>query len=332
MEGPLSFRMGVWGAEAFCLMAVNLYAMVTGYVCVLGVWRPSRYLRLWMQVAFYTVGFCVLRELLRQSGMMELSPMHWKSWVRAFFPVPFASVYWYFTAYTALFLLIPFINKFICSMSAAGLLRLFVLFFVVFCPAGFLFGDACFSGGYNAVWLVVLYIAGAYIRLHSVRVPVRWLVAGLIVAVCVSAAFAHIRFNYISPFTVLSTLCTFLLFERLEFKNAVAIKCIALLAPLSFGVYLVHVHPCSWAAMHRYMPRLFGESGYSWWLFVVTPIALYLACTLVDACRAWLFKLCHANALADAMERGLLRLWEFALKLLQRWCGAWFESERKPQG
>ncbi len=324
----VGFRLGVWGSEVFCLVAVNLYAMVTGYVCVLGSWKPSRYFRLWMQVAFYTVGYFVLRELLVQGGFLEASPLSWKRYVRAFLPIPFADVYWYFTAYTALFLLIPFLNPWIRGMNASALRVLLFLFFAVFSCSVLIEGDGVYAGGCNSLWLVVLYIAGAYVRLHGVRVPVCFLLAGVVVSIIVATAYAFwresVNISYVLPPTILSSVCMFLFFERLKIQNAVVIKVVAVLSPLTFGVYLAHVHPCTWSAMGRYFPRIFESCAHAWWLYLALPLALYLACSLLDTCRAWLFRLCRANALADAMEHCSLYLWNTALSLLQKRVGSWF--------
>ncbi len=323
-------HIGVQGAESVSLMAVALYAMITGYVCVQGTWKLFRYLRLWMQVAFYTVGFIVLRELLRQSGIFSLDALTIRELLFLFLPIPFASAYWYFTAYTVLFLVMPYVNSLLSRCTRRELAVLIILLYALR-AAAFVFGGD--SPSFN---LLIFYLIGAHIHLYPPAVPRKWLLAGIATGVLLTFVHCELRSfsctSYAFPSNVLAAVSLFILFARMEVKSRLWVGLIGILAPFSFGVYLVHVHPCVWAALNRYMPRLFGAFDYSWWLFVVSPVILYLACTLVDACRAWLFRLCRADALADAMERGLLCLWEHTLKLLQRWFGAWFEGERKPQG
>ncbi len=323
------FRLGVWGSEACCLIAVNLYAMVTGYVCVTGSWKFSRYLRLWMQVAFYTVGGFASYALLRQFVWPELPPVQGSALVSSFLPVPFASAYWYFTSYTALFLLIPFINPVLRTTNAAMLRSLLFLLLGVFCLATMIEGDAAWDGGMNVVWLLALYVVGACFRLHPIAVPCCWLWLGIGAGVGVAVAYADllrhaVNINYLFPPTVLTAFCTFALFEKLELRNKVLLRLIAVLAPLSFGVYLAHCHPCAIGAMFRSLPGVFSSAEYAWWLYLAIPLGIYITCSLLDACRAWLFGLCRANALADAMERAFIRLWNFLLSFLRRWVGDWF--------
>ncbi len=333
--GEPALKCCAWGWFISCMGAVNLYAMVTGYVCITSTWRLARYLRLWMQVAFYTMGFFVLRAIFGSPGTLELAPMTAQDWFRAFLPVPFANVYWYFTAYTALFLLMPIVNPLLRSCRPAAFRWLLFLVFAVFCPSLHLMKDTVFAFGYNAAWLLVLYAAGAYVRLHPPTIPRRWLVAGacagILLAVLYKVLDGQGKLGYTFPPTVLAACCLFLLFEGFDIRNPLFIKIISILAPLSFGVYLVHVHPYPWALLYFYMQRLFGYLGYAWWLFLACPVALYLGCSFVDACRAWLFRLCRASAGADAMERALMRLWHAVSLHLERSIGVWFgvEPERR---
>lgn len=46
--------------KAFCLVSVNCYAMITGYVCYKIIFRMSRLINLWLQVVYYTVLITVI--------------------------------------------------------------------------------------------------------------------------------------------------------------------------------------------------------------------------------------------------------------------------------
>jgi surface polysaccharide O-acyltransferase-like enzyme len=49
-----------WLVEAFCLMAVNVYVLLSGYFGVESHWRIQKAVTLWGQVFFYSI-FCSLQ-------------------------------------------------------------------------------------------------------------------------------------------------------------------------------------------------------------------------------------------------------------------------------
>ena len=119
------------GTESLCIIAVNLYAMITGYVCITSSWRISRYIALWFQVVFYTVGIYALGLFLAHEGWLPKIAL--KTLLSDLCTVPLAGAYWYFNAYTALFLLIPFLNKLLQKLSRADYAKLLVAL-LVFLP------------------------------------------------------------------------------------------------------------------------------------------------------------------------------------------------------
>ncbi len=293
--------------EAACIVAVNLYALVTGYVCVRSSWKISRYIRLWLQVVFYGVCGLLLHSLFIRLGYIDAAPATWMSWVRQVVLAPFGSCYWYFNAYTVLFLLIPFLNPMLQACSRESLRALLLLILLIIAPAVWIMGDCVFLSGYNATWLLVLYMAGAYAKLHPVLVRQRWLLAGWVLAAGTTVAISFLSGDfpdaYLFPPTVLGSMCLFLFFLRVDVRNRFALRCIALLAPFAFGVYLVHLSSGAWALLIQGFPKLYVSMGEPWWLLLVSPVVLYFTCTLVDMCRSGLFRLCRVDILEAAMTR-----------------------------
>ncbi len=323
-------KLGTIWVEAFCIIGVNLFALVTGYVCVAGAWKIGRFFRLWLQVVFYAVGFYLLRDALIVAGWLHGDTMSIRGWLNLSLPIPLASCYWYFTAYAALFLLIPFVNSVLTSWSRGRFAALLAVCLIVL-PYAMLWTVGCCRGGlgHNALWLLIMYIAGAYARLHPVNIPRKWLILGYAIGTGMTLTCYLWRFapfaNYFFPPIVLSSICMFLLFARMEIRNSLLIRLIALLAPFSFGVYLVHCHPWVYGnLMPKYYAILFENSGYSWCFFWFSCIILYLSCSLVDAVRACLFRLCRVNALADSMERCLLSTWKILSSRMWRIFDSWF--------
>lgn len=86
---------------AFC--AVDIYALISGYVWVYAKYRYRNILELWLQVLFYTVSITILFWAFVPSSVSAIE------WLKAIFPVMF-NQYWYFSSYVALFLFIPLLN------------------------------------------------------------------------------------------------------------------------------------------------------------------------------------------------------------------------------
>lgn len=87
-----SFRYGfVWFVEICCYCAVNCFVLISGYVSVHSDFRISRIIILWIQVAFYNVGFEIIHQL--HTSAFELEKI-----VISFFPVITKS-HWFFTCF-----------------------------------------------------------------------------------------------------------------------------------------------------------------------------------------------------------------------------------------
>ena len=63
LTAPLSAQDTVaWLLEAFCIVAVNVYMMISGYFLCESSFKLSRLLTLWVQLWLYSVGIGVLAE------------------------------------------------------------------------------------------------------------------------------------------------------------------------------------------------------------------------------------------------------------------------------
>lgn len=161
----------LWGLEALCSCAVNCYGLLSGYLGV-GHRHPlSRLGSLWLQAAFYSAALTVL------FGLLDPGSLRVRDMIAPFFPV-LNGTYWYFSAYFALFLLMPFLDSVLTALSPASAKRLVLALIAVFSLADFISPEEIFStrGGYSVAWLAVLYLLGGCLRLHPpARLPRPWL-------------------------------------------------------------------------------------------------------------------------------------------------------------
>ena len=96
--------------EAICFCAVNIYAIITGYVLVNKRPKINRLIDLWFQVIFYLLMSCILIFILYPQNFNKISLIF------AFIPV-ITNKYWYFTGYFLMFWCIPLYNWIISNLT-----------------------------------------------------------------------------------------------------------------------------------------------------------------------------------------------------------------------
>lgn len=289
--------------ETVSIQAVNLFALLTGYFCIEAGWKIRRYVNLWFQVSFYAIGLLLLGCTLGSVGVFdEYQPQVWN----VLLPVPFAGGYWYFTAYTAVFLLIPFLNRLIRNLKREEFQMLLLIVVPLFSLMSCFKGGSCiYQDGYNMAWLTALYVMGAYLRMH----PLRWGRAATCLVLVCSLGFQAILCitgtrivpGYAFPPVVLTSVCMFHLCLGVTIKNPKIEHMVAYLSPLAFGVYLVQCHQFSWLVLQRILGLLRHHVGDVWWFVPVMAFGLFVGCLCVEWCRARLFSLLHVSTWADRL-------------------------------
>lgn len=300
---------------AFC--AVDVYALISGYVWVNAKYRYRNIIELWLQVIFYTVSITVLFSIFSPSSVS------FKEWIKALFPVMF-NQYWYFSSYFALFLFIPLLNIVIQKAEKKQLIIYLgiVLFFFGVIQTLF-FSDAFGTNdGYSAIWLIILYLVGGYLGKYGICKnvkPIKFLIGYLITVfltwfskLCIELLTLHVLgevragnyfISYRSPFIFLAAIFLLLFFANLKISPFCK-KVIGFLSPMAFGVYLIHTHPLVFFGIVK--DRFTEYAAFPWILEILavlsTAALIYIACSLIDFIRLQLFKILHIRQRLDIIE------------------------------
>ena len=243
------------GLRNLCIVAVNLYVMISGYFLVTQKFRPSKLIRLYIEVIFWGLAGFIFGII---SGTTEFSVK------TLIFGVmfPFSSgYYWFVSAYVILYLLSPILNFIIKKLTRKQHLAvcLGLLFFFSLWKDVFIFWNVFnMDDGYSFGWFIVLYFVGSYLRLHAD--PKKWklswvwyfVIAAFMTAVAtvatllpgdaeavVVSVFDRIT-QYNSILVTLAAMFLFVTFLKFEIKGKVPQKIIGLVAPAALGVYLIH--------------------------------------------------------------------------------------------
>ena len=154
-----------WFFEIAAYCSINCFAMSSGYVGVKSRFKYRNILRLWLQTLFYTVSITLIFFVVSPNSVNT------KDIIIAFFPIS-SKTYWYLSAYTLMFFLIPQMN-FILENQDKNILKTFIwTFFILFSLCSLpvvIRGIASpVQSGYSAIWLAYLYIIGGFIRIHGI--------------------------------------------------------------------------------------------------------------------------------------------------------------------
>lgn len=245
-----------WLLETFCIVAVNLYMFISGYLLCTSSFKLSRLLRLLLQLWLYSAVFGVLAAA---TGIVAETPVDTHYFLTLLFPVSMGH-YWFLTAYVFLYLLLPFLGLAVKRMTKQQLQTAIFLLLIMFCvlksvlPLRLEMDEK----GYDCLWYVCVFVTAAYIRRFGIGVlKKRGRGLCLYVACCLLAfagtmtlRFIFIRtgsigrmtgmcleYNHILPF--LGALGLFCAFLQMEIKGKAA-DIIKKIGPYTLGVYLLH--------------------------------------------------------------------------------------------
>ena len=294
------FYFSTW-TESFALIGVNLFAMITGYVCLQGKWKLERYINLWLTVAFYSI-FLILAGIVLTKFHVFNWEFSFRDAINIVTNLPFGSTYWYFAAYTGLFFCIPFLNAALLKCSKARFITLLFVLFILIPFFNLKPNDTYIAGGYNFTWLAFLYVGGAYIKRFQPRFNGIALIGIMslcsVVPLICRLIGAPAPFGYCYHNFILYTFCTFLLLYQIKLKNTKILKIILFASQISFAVYLIHQHPVGAAIHSSSVHYMLSHFDYPLWFAFMVALCVYVACAPIEYLRIKLFQILKIQALS----------------------------------
>lgn len=134
-------------------LGVNLFVLISGYFLINSKFKFKKLLRLIAEVFFYSVILYVVCICLK------ITTFSIKEFIKVIFPISY-NMYWFATTYIGLYLISPFINKLLNTISRKEHKKLmYLLIILVSIIPTILIGAPFISS--NLIWFVVLYIIAA---------------------------------------------------------------------------------------------------------------------------------------------------------------------------
>ncbi|MDE7275680.1 MAG: acyltransferase [Lachnospiraceae bacterium] len=296
-----------WLVEAFCIVAVNCYVLLSGYFLVESEWKPGRVLSLLCQILFYSL---LVPAAMLCIGMLSGEELGLYDWIGFLLPIE-TEHYWFATAYLLMYLFAPVLAAGIKKMEKKTLQKVIVLLLLFFSAGKSVLPVSLVTDryGYDYGWFLCLFFVAAYLRLYGCRWLEEkqhglWLYVGACLCIFAVSAAAGLlgdkvkAFAYYAemPYTYNHLLCLsaavglFSVFKKMRVREGRAADMIRRIAPYTFGVYLLHEHIL---VRYEWMNWLQVETVRESFLFLPHMLwcvcVVFLAGILVDFVRAWLF-------------------------------------------
>lgn len=296
---------------AFC--AVNCYALVSGYLMLGKKIKPSRITELWFEVFFYSVSISAIMMIVYRDLFSA------RNIVYAVTPI-ISNQYWYMTSYFMMYLFVPMMNKFADAANKKVFTATIVVILVLTTGSLMIKQDGFrLNDGYSPIWLMIMYLVGAYMKKFNVGAKMKKWLALLLYVISSLCSFILCVFSkkllkimlgndisylsYTSPFVVLSAIFLFIFFSKLKFGKKTE-KFINYITPAALGVYLIHTHPLVFNKLIKDIAMPLVNHGTAAMIFgsIAMALAIFIICIAIDLLRIQLFRLIRVNALCKKLD------------------------------
>ena len=310
-------EMIIWALEIWAFCAVDIFALISGYVGYCGREKPTKFanlFELWLQVVFYSV-LITLYYRFRYPESVTGTDL-----IKSFFPVTF-STYWYFVAYTGLFFLMPVINRGLRSCSEVTARKVLIALLFVFSGYEVLFSKFGMEDGLSVIWLAILYIIGAIIRKCEIGknmnplfafvgvVLLEFATLGILIShkslAIADYSITGLTFvSYVSPFIAGMAIFYVIGASKLRLPKACN-AVIGFAAPGAFAAYILNNHTLVW---NNWMAGRFATWASLSVLQIIIhvfgfSIAFVVVAILIDHVRMLIFKLLHLKQFCQFLEK-----------------------------
>lgn len=285
-------------------LGVNLFILITGYFLVNGKFSIKKLICLILEVDFYYIISILIGQKL---GIVEINSV--KEVFLMFFPT-ILNKYWFITAYIILYILSPYLNILIRNMEKKEHQKLIAICLLLWSILPTVFGifyntteDMLYYS--RLIWLIVMYLVGAYIKLYPIKLldnkrnsilgacfSFAVMLASIIIIAKNKVIFETLGTTEVAYFWPPNTIpmftlsvCVFELFLNFEMR---CIKIINIMASTTLGIYMIHdgiLNHYIWDTIFKTKEHL---SNQSWTIIVdiiVASIIIFIFGMIVDLIR-----------------------------------------------
>ena len=296
--------------KIICFWHVSGFALISGYIG----YKTNKYsniLYLWICTLFYALNITYF--FTKQLKFQD------------FFPINFHK-YWYFTKYFGMYLFLPLINKGIANLTNSelriidlSLIMAFVVFKDMINPNEDIY---LMNGGKSVIWFIIYYLTGAYFGIFKkeyIGIKKFFLI---IICTLIFSFSTYLCFYFslkgkainclknlfslrISSFPmILQSISLTSLLTHIKYNKYLG-KIITFSGPLTFGIYLIHMHPI---ILNIITAKLYLKPPYNLSLctiikyILIKGLQIFGICLIIDYLRHILFTFLRIRKLCIFFE------------------------------
>lgn len=289
-------------------IGVNIFLIISGYFLINKDFKPSRLIKLALEIFFYS---SIIYLLFLITGQIEFS---FESLVHNFFPI-LTLRYWFITPYFIVYLLSPLINKFLNKINKKQHLLVIILLvcvqaIIVFCTSSqnSSFGTAVIPTDVSAIetilkyfvriifsacWFFTLYLIAGFIKKYPSKISQSIIINILAFIISLSLIIlVQIFFNY--PLYEMNTITCLIVSISLfnifnNIKKPINSRFINIISQTTLGIYLIHdnklMRPFIWKNIFQCSNLINNK------LFPLISIgivfSIFIICCLIDLFRIY---------------------------------------------
>lgn len=310
---------------------VDVFVLITGFFLIESkglVIKPQKVIRIWGQIFFYSILLFFVSLLI---GKGSVSP---QSIIKTFFPITFGQ-WWFASTYLVLYLLHPYLNKLLQSLSKKEYQRL-LLFMLAIWSIIPTFTTSSFQSN-PLIEFVLYYSIAGYIKIYGLNHQYSsktwfalWLTFSILTYLsCVIFMLMGKKIEFFSAHAIyfygrnsILTICRavsfFAAFLTLNIKTNHLINTISSAA---FGVYLLHdsnlLRPYLWKEVFR--NAQYQDSLLLLPYSIIVVAIVYIVCTIIDLMRKVFFEkpfMLLVNKYANTVLKPFSKLCDFFRNIL----------------
>lgn len=317
----LNYYVGMF-IRTICSVAVDCYFLITGYFMITHKARIEKVIGLWGETLFWSILVFGIMRMFVSVNTTEL--------LYTFLPISMKE-YWFITVYIVLYILTPYFNLLIKSMSRLQYKTLIAILLLVFSIWKMIVPTSSTldsSGGYGLPIAVVMYFMGAYIKKYNIRIKQKYNIFICIIVPIIQMMtyliiesmekkfiwlgdylISDILSYYTSICMIICAVSYFMLFKNIKIKNKIIESIIINISPLTLGVYLIHeqilLRKYLWKTLIP-VERLIKEP-YFIAMAIISVILVFVICCILEYIR----KICTkklrldkiVNIIADKVKK-----------------------------
>lgn len=288
--------------EIFCIIAVNLYVLITGYFMVKSKFKISKILKLELEVIFYSIITYIVLVF------MNKLKFNIQAFIKFFLPVT-TNQYWFMTAYILLYLLTPILNILINNINQKQYKYLLIVLFFSLSIIQTVYPENSVVGaigGFSLIWFIFLYLVGGYIRLYyngkysKLRLFGVY-IASIILQILIKIGLEKINLgdidiiniyktnllNYNNILILIESVTLFLIFAKIKINN----KIINYISSSTLAIYLIHDQNNVRGILWNYVsPYKYVGSSKIYLVLIISVLGIFIGSIIIDKIRIIIFK------------------------------------------